>query len=80
MTEVETTSEQLPWTVRYTWKVVNGLPFPKHTYETRPNETKAIDCAVSNMDRNNNRTRSHIVEAHVKAPGSDSWRRIDYTR
>lgn len=55
VTGVETASDQLPWRVRYTWEVVRGLPHPKHTYEDRPNEDKAIDSAVSMLDRNDDR-------------------------
>lgn len=80
VTGVETSSDQLPWRVRYTWKVVRGLPHPRYTYEERPDESRAIDCAVSMVDRNDDRASVFVVCAHVQAPGSDEWRLIDYNR
>ncbi len=79
-TDMQTASDQLPWRVRYTWEVVRGLPHPQYTYEERPNEDRAIDSAVSMLDRNDDRASVFIVCAHIQAPGSGEWRLIDYNR
>ena len=74
---VDQTASDLQWTVRYTWKVVKGPPHPEHTYEKRPSESRAIDCAVFMLDQNNSSAPLHIVCAHIQAPGSDAWQRIE---
>jgi hypothetical protein len=70
---------QKAWRVRYTWKLPerSPQPHPEHTYESRPSETAAIDCAVSAMDRNSGRAVMHIVSAHIQAPGSEDWRLVE---
>lgn len=80
VTGVETASGQLSWRVRYTWKVVRGLPHPEYTYEEKPSEDRAIDSAVSMLDGNDDRSSVYVACAHVQAPGSDQWRLIDYKR
>ena len=80
MSVTDVASDQLLWTVRYTWTVVRGLPHPKYTYEKKADESRAIDSAVSMMDRNDDRASVYVVCAHIQAPGSHAWRRIEYAR
>lgn len=80
MSVTDVASDQLPWTVRYTWAVVRGLPHPEFTYEKKVGESRAIDSAVSMMDRNDDRASVYVVCADIQAPGTDTWRRIDYVR
>jgi hypothetical protein len=80
VSEVAAASDELLWKVRYTWVIARELlPHPQYTYEQWPDETRAIDRAVSNMDRNGDRASAYIVCAHIQRPGSEGWRRVEYT-
>jgi hypothetical protein len=74
---METTNELAIWEVRYTWEVLSSklLSHPEHTYDKRDSETRAIDCAVAAIDRNDGSAELRLVAAHVRAPGGD-WRRV----
>ena len=74
---METAMEELPWRVRFTWGGLEGLQHPKYTYDRRPTETAAIDCAVFMKDHNSNRPTLYVECAHIQGPCSVTWRRVE---
>jgi hypothetical protein len=77
VSESKTASTELPWKVRFTWAGLEGVQHPKYTYDQRADEDTAIDCAVFMKDRNSHRAVLYVACAHIQAPGSDTWRRVD---
>jgi hypothetical protein len=65
------------WTVRYTWKIVNGLPHPEHTFANHWTESRAIDAASSMLLNFDNSGALHLTAAHVKGPGKKDWIKVE---
>jgi hypothetical protein len=75
--ETETATSALPWKVRYTWAGLDGLQHPRYTYDQRADENEALDSAVFMKDHNSHRTVLYVECAHIQAPGSSTWRRVE---
>ncbi len=77
-TEVRAGSGAVPeWVVRYTWKIVNGLPHPEHTFSNHWTESAAIDAASNMLLNFDNNGGLRLTEAHVRGPGHEAWMRVE---
>lgn len=78
-TDSRTSADGSPqWLVRFTWKVISGLPHPKYTYSTRESESRAIDSATYMINNYDQRGAVRLVEAHVKGPNNE-WVKVGET-
>jgi hypothetical protein len=65
----------LAWEVRYTWTMSRGVVHPEHTFASYESETRAVDLAVSMMDRQMPGADLTLVRVEIRERDG-SWRVI----
>ena len=77
LTGIDAQHEATPqWVVRFTWEVVSGLAFPKHTYSKYESESRAKDAAKYMIDNYDQRGAVRLVGARVKGPDGQ-WIKVE---
>lgn len=67
----------LSFQVRFTWESLNGVPHPKFSYQPAGSESRAIDVAVTAIDRMAGNGSLRLVEVHWRHIGSNEWQKVE---
>lgn len=67
----------LPWQLRFTWEPLNGHPHPKFTYDAADSEDRAVDKAVTAIDRMAGNAELRLVEVHRRHVSNTNWTRVE---
>ena len=73
----EPTQTSLQYQVRFTWESLNGVPHPKFSYSSVESETRAIDVAVTAIDRMAGNASLRLVEVHWRHVESQHWTPVE---
>ena len=70
-------SNSLDYQVRFTWQSLNGVPHPKFSYSVCSSEDRAIDTAITAIDRMEGNTSLRLVAVHWRHVGEQDWTPVE---
>ena len=71
------TKDDLLWQLRYTWECAKGITHPRYTYSRCVSEDRAINEAVSALDRMGTNPTLRLVEVHRKHLSAEQWIKVE---